>query len=83
MSTKSEYCVHIFDSIQNECDKRGEHSKECILLNDIFDKKCTKYNSDCINMREVLLQCCYNTKTNKSHINKDCILLSKIYYNEC
>ena len=50
MSTKSEYCVHIFDSIQNECDKRGEDSKECILLNDIFDKKCTKHNSDCINM---------------------------------
>ena len=38
MSTKSEYCVHIFNSIQKECDKRGEYSKECILLNDIFDK---------------------------------------------
>ena len=83
MSTKSEYCVHIFNSIQNECGKRGEYSKECIILNDIFDKKCTKYNSDCINMKDVLLQCCYSTNTNKSGINKDCVLLSKIYYNEC
>ena len=83
MSTKSEYCVHIFNSIQKECDKRGEYSKECILLNDIFDKKCMKHNSDCNNMREVLLECCYSIKTNKSYINKDCILLSKIYYNEC
>ena len=62
MSTKSEYCVHIFNSIQKECDKRGEYSKECILLNDIFDKKCTKHNSDCNNMREVLLECCYIVK---------------------
>lgn len=76
------YCIDIFKLVMKECNKRGEGSKECSLLKSIFNTKCIN-KKDCIKLREVLLECCYNTDISKSYINKECILLTKSLYDKC
>ena len=77
-----DYCKNIFNSIIKECDKRGEESKECDLFKFILNRKCMN-KKDCIKIRELLLETCYNTNMNKSNINKECILITKMFYDKC
>jgi hypothetical protein len=77
-----DYCRNIFNSIMKECNKRGEGSNECVLFKYIFNRKCTN-KKDCIKIRDLLLETCYNTKTSESYINKECIYITKRWYDKC